>query len=163
MYRKKSGVLGVVITIIILIILVFLTNVSTEKLSYIENACNSIVMPIQNGIKYIKNKINGNTAFFADMNELQEQNKSLKEEKTKLEQSLREMEIIKAENTTLKEYLELTEKYENFKSIPAYIISKEISNYSSIFIINVGTDNGVYENMPVIASEGLVRICNIIY
>ena len=156
MYRKKSGVLGVVITIIILIILVFLTNVSTEKLSYIENACNSIVMPIQNGITYIKNKINGNTAFFADMNELQEQNKSLKEEKTKLEQSLREMEIIKAENTTLKEYLGLTEKYENFKSIPAYIISKEISNYSSIFIINVGTDDGVQTGMAVIADKGLV-------
>lgn len=156
MYRKKSGVLGIVITIIILIILVFLTNVSTEKLSYIENACNSIVMPIQNGITYIKNKINGNTTFFADMNELQEQNKSLKEEKTKLEQSLREMEIIKAENTTLKEYLGLTEKYENFKSIPAYIISKEISNYSSVFIINVGTDDGVQTGMAVIADKGLV-------
>lgn len=156
MYRKKSGVLGVVITIIILIILVFLTNVSTEKLSYIENACNSIVMPIQNGITYIKNKINGNTAFFADMNELQEQNKSLKEEKTKLEQSLREMEIIKAENITLKEYLGLTEKYEDFKSIPAYIISKEMSNYSSVFIINVGTDDGVQTGMAVIADKGLV-------
>ena len=156
MYRKKSGVLGVVITIIILIVLVFLTNVSTEKLSYIENACNSIVMPIQNGITYIKNKINGNTTFFADMNELQEQNKSLKEEKTKLEQSLREMEIIKAENTTLKEYLGLTEKYENFKSLPAYIISKEISNYSSVFIINVGTDDGVQTGMAVIADKGLV-------
>lgn len=156
MYRKKSGVLGVVITIIILIILVFLTNVSTEKLSYIENACNSIVMPIQNGITYIKNKINGNTTFFADMKELQEQNKSLKEEKTNLEQSLREMEIIKAENTTLKEYLGLTEKYEDFKSIPAYIISKEISNYSSVFIINVGTDDGVQTGMAVIADKGLV-------
>lgn len=156
MYRKKSGILGVVITVIILILLVFLTNVSTEKLSYIENVCNSLVMPIQNGITYIKNKINGNTAFFADISNLQEQNKALQEKNTKLEQSLREMEIIKAENTTLKEYLGLTEKYENFSSIPAYIISKEVSNYSSVFIINVGTDDGVEAGMTVIADKGLV-------
>ncbi len=156
MYKKKSGIVGIIITIIILILLVFLTNVSTEKLSYIENVCNSLVMPIQNGITYIKNKINGNNVFFADISSLQEQNKTLQEENTKLEQSLRELEIIKAENTTLKEYLALTEKYEGFTSIPAYIISKEISNYSSVFVINVGTDDGVDTGMAVIADKGLV-------
>lgn len=156
MYRKKSGILGIIITIIILILLVFLTNVNTEKLSYIENVCNSLIMPIQNGITYIKNKINGNNTFFADISDLQEKNKTLQEENTKLEQSLRELEIIKAENSTLKEYLALTEKYEEFKSIPAYIISKDVSNYSSIFVINVGTDDGVETGMTVIADKGLV-------
>ena len=156
MYKKKKGILGVVITTIILIILVFLTNVNTEKLSYIENVCNSLIMPIQNGITYVKNKINGNNSFFENISEIQEKNKQLQEENIKLEQSLRELEIIKAENTTLKEYLSLTEKYEEFKSIPAYIISKDVSNYSSVFVLNVGTDDGVENGMTVIADKGLV-------
>lgn len=156
MYKKKKGILGVVITTIILIILVFLTNVNTEKLSYIENVCNSLIMPIQNGITYVKNKINGNNSFFENISEIQEKNKQLQEENIKLEQSLRELEIIKAENTTLKEYLSLTEKYEDFKSIPAYIISKDVSNYSSVFVLNVGTDDGVENGMTVIADKGLV-------
>ena len=156
MYKKKNGILGIVITVIILILLVFVTNVSTEKLSYIENACNNLIMPIQNGITYIKNKIKGNNVFFEDIGELQQKNKELQEENTKLEQSLRELEIIKAENTTLKEYLGLTEKYENFASIPAYIISKDISNYGSVFVINVGTDDGVEAGMTIIADRGLV-------
>ena len=80
MYKKKKGILGVVITTIILIILVFLTNVNTEKLSYIENVCNSLIMPIQNGITYVKNKINGNNSFFENISEIQEKNKQLQEE-----------------------------------------------------------------------------------
>ena len=156
MYKKKKGILGVVVTTIILIILVFLTNVNTEKLSYIENVCNSLIMPIQNGITYVKNKIKGNNSFFENISEIQEKNKQLQEENIKLEQSLRELEIIKAENTTLKEYLSLTEKYEDFKSIPAYIISKDVSNYSSVFVLNVGTDDGVENGMTVIADKGLV-------
>ncbi len=156
MNKKKSGVLGVVITIIILIILVFLSNVNADKLSYIENVCNSLVMPVQNGITYIKNKFKGNSTFFSDMKTLQEENQRLQEENSKLEQNLRELEIIKAENSTLKEYLGLTEKYEGFSTIPAYIISREISNYSSVFVINAGSDDGVKVNMTVIADKGLV-------
>ena len=39
MYKnKKSGILGIVITVVILLLLVFFTNIDTGKLSYIENA-----------------------------------------------------------------------------------------------------------------------------
>jgi len=95
------------------------------------------------------------------MDTLKEENEKLQEENSRLAQSLRELEIIKAENETLKEYLGLTQKYSNFETIPAYIISKDISNYSKTFIINAGKKDGIRENMTVISEEGLVRICNI--
>ena len=97
------------------------------------------------------------------MDELKAENEELKTKNSNLEQELRELEIIKAENETLKEYLGLTEKYSNYETIPAYIISKDISNYSSIFVINAGKNDGIDVNMTVIADEGLVRICNISY
>ena len=60
------------------------------------------------------------------------------------------------ENETLKSYLSLAEKYNNYKTVPAYVINRDISNYSKTIVINVGKDDGIKENMPVIADDGLV-------
>lgn len=154
--NNEVGILGIVITIILLIILVILSNVNIEKLSYIEGAVSKIVTPIQNGITMIKNKINGNNDFFTNVANLKKENEDLKSKISELEQSQRELEIIKAENTTLKEYMNLTEKYSSYKTVPAYIIEKDISNYSKIIIINVGTNDGIEVDMTVIADTGLV-------
>ena len=80
----------------------------------------------------------------------------MQEENEKLKQSLRELEIIKSENNTLKEYVNLKEKYNEFQTVPAYVINKDISNYNDTIIINVGSKDGVEINMPVISEKGLV-------
>ena len=66
------------------------------------------------------------------------------------------MEILKAENATLKEYVNLTDKYTEYTTHPAYVIQSDISNYSKIIIINVGKKDGIDINMTVISDKGLV-------
>ena len=122
----------------------------------IENIAAKLVMPIQNGLTYLKNKLAGNDEFFTDINNLKAENEELKEKNSKLEQELRELEIIKAENSTLKEYMKMAEKYSEYNTVPAYIISRDISNFTSNFIINVGSKDGIGKNMTVIAEAGLV-------
>ena len=157
MYKNNTtGILGVIITIVLLIVLVVLSNVNIEKLSYIESAVSKIVTPIQNGFVMLKNKMQGNDVFFTDVANLKTENENLKNKISELEQAQRELEIIKAENATLKEYMNLTEKYASYKTMPAYIIGKDISNYSKIIIINVGKNEGIEVNMTVIADAGLV-------
>lgn len=153
---KKSGKIGIFITIVILILLIVLTNIDTSKFSKGENIFNKIVMPIQNGLVYLKNKIAGNTSFFDNVDKLQEENDGLKEKNRELEEQLRELEIIKAENATLREYVNMADKYSDYKTVPGYIIDKDISNLSETLVINVGIKDGVKSNMPVISSEGLV-------
>ena len=154
--KKKYGIVGVILTIIILIVLVILTNIQNSQLSYVENLANKIVMPIQNGLTYLKNKINGNSTFFANVNNLNDENKKLQTKNKQLEEKLRELESIKAENESLKQYLNLTEKYSDYQTIPADVINRDISNYSKNIVINAGYDQGVKEGMTVIAAEGLV-------
>ncbi len=154
--RKGNGILGIIITIIILIVLVIVTNMETSKLYNAQNIISKVVLPVQNGITYLKNKISKNNAFFADLDSLRQENQTLKDENSKLEQQLRELEVIKAENETLKQYQALAEKYQNYKTMPAYVINRDISNYSKTIVINVGKDDGIKENMTVIADEGLV-------
>ncbi len=157
MYKnKKKGIAGIVITIIIIILLVAFTNSDANQVSYIQNICNAFVMPIQNGFTYLKNKISGNDSFFADMDTLKTENEELKKKNSELEQSLRELEIIKAENDTLKEYVNLKDKYTDYTTVPADVINRDISNYSSTIIINVGSVDGIKEEMTVIADSGLV-------
>ena len=156
MYKnKKSGILGIVITIIILILIVIFSN-GEQNSNFLQNAANNLVMPIQNGLTFLKNKLSGNNAFFSDLDYLKEENKKLKEKNNELEQSLRELENIKTENQTLKEYMNLAEKYKEYKTIPGYVINKDISNYSKTMVINLGKKDGVEVNMTVIGNEGLV-------
>ncbi len=156
MNKKKTGIVGIIITVIILIMLVFISNMNLENLSYIENAVSAVVMPIQNGLTYLKNKISRNHTFFEDINKLQQENEELKSKNAELEKNLRELEIVKNENTTLKEYLNLSEQYGNYETKAAYIINKDYSNYSNIFIINIGQKDGIKPNMTVISEKGLV-------
>ena len=156
MYKnKKTGRLGIIITIIILILIVIFSNRETDT-TFMENFANKLVMPVQNGLTYLKNKISGNSTFFTDISNLKAENQELKEKNSQLEQSLRELETVKTENETLKEYLNLNEKYGEYTTVPSYIIDKDISNYSKTLIINVGKNDGIEEKMTVRADEGLV-------
>ena len=153
---RKGGIVGIIITIIILIMLVIFSNVNSEKITSIENVASTIVMPIENGLTYLKNKINNNDKFFQNVNELKTENESLKQKNSELEQQLREYEIMKNENDQLKQQLNLAEKYGEYKTVPGTIISRDISNYSKTLVINIGSDNGIKEKMTVLADEGLV-------
>ena len=154
--NKQTEILGGVITAIILILLIFLSNVETNKLSYLESVASSIVNPIQRIAMDIKNKIQGNSAYFSNMDNIIAENEELREKNSQLETELRDLEMVRAENNTLKDYMNLFEKYSAYETIPAYVINRDVSNFSSTLVLNVGANDGITENMTVIADKGLV-------
>jgi rod shape-determining protein MreC len=154
--KKKTGIIGIIITAVILVIIVIISNSNVEDFSHIGGVLGNLVMPVQNGLAYLKNKVTGNSTFFSDISTLKEENSQLQQKNDELEQQLRELEIIKAENETLKEYVNLKDKYTEYKTVPGYVINRDTSNYSNIIIINVGEKDGIEVNMPVIANQGLV-------
>ena len=132
---KKTGIAGIIITIVILIIIVIISNIKIDNVAFIESSAGIFVMPIQNGLTYLKNWMSGNNTFFTNINNLQEENEELKKKNSELEKSLRELEIVKSENSTLKEYVNLKDKYTEYETIPAYVINKDISNYNDTIVI----------------------------
>lgn len=157
MYKnKRSGAIGTIITVVILILLVILTNINRDNLSFAEGFATSIVMPIQNMFTILRHKVTGNNEFFTNLNTLKTENEQLKQRNNDLEMQLRELEIIKAENAKLQEYANLTEKYQEYETVAAYVIDRDVSNYSSNIVINVGSKQGIEKNMTVIADKGLV-------
>lgn len=157
MYRdNKSGKIGIIITIVILIFLVIFSNLNNNIWTHITNPLTKITMTVQSGVIYLKNKISKNDAYFIQINDVQKENNNLKNENNELKQQLQELEIVKAENKTFKSYLELSDKYKEYKTIPGYIIQTDISNYSKNITINLGKNDGIENGMTVIADGGLV-------
>lgn len=154
--NRHIGTLGTIITIIILILLIVLTNVDTSKLSYFQSLSNKITKPFQVTFIKLKNKIDGNSDFFSKAEELEKENEELKKANSQLQENLREYEILKAENDNLKEKMNLTEKYATYSTVSADVINKDISNFGSNLVLNVGTQDGVKKGMTVIADQGLV-------
>ncbi len=154
--HKKKGTVGIIVTAILLTIIVIFSNINTNNKSYIESAVSKLIVPIQNGLTYLKNKISGNNTFFTNINNLKKENEELQKKNSELEQSLRELEMIKAENSVLKEYAKIAEKYPEYETVPGYVINEDYSNYSRTITINVGKNDGIEENMTVIADSGLV-------
>lgn len=152
--KNKAGMIGIIITIIILIVVVIISNISTGNLWAMESAVGKLFMPIQNGIVYLKNKITGNEQELSDIQTLKEENQKLKDENSQLQEQLRELEILKSENNTLKEYVNLKDKYSSYTTVPAYVIQRSLSNYDKLIVINAGTDDGINVNMPVISESG---------
>ena len=149
--------------LIVLIILVIFTNTKKEDTTIIENIANTVVVPIENGLTYLKNKVSGNDTFFSNIKELKAENENLKNENSELEKKARELEIVKAENETLKEYVNLKDKYSEYTTLPAEVIQRDLSNYSKVIVINAGKKDGIDVNMTVISDKGLVRTYYICY
>ena len=154
--NHKSEIIGIIVTIIILTTLVIISNTDISKFSKIDSIANKLVMPIQNGLTYLKNKIAKNNSFFEDINNLKKENEELKNKNEELIKTVSELGIIKAENKTLREYANLSDKYTKYSTVPAYIIDRDPSNFSSTIVINVGTKDGVDKNMAVVSWQGVV-------
>lgn len=153
---KKNSIVGIIITIAILIFLVAVSNIKIDHISKIGSPFTTFANNIQNGLVYLKNRISGNEQFFINVDEMKAENEKLKKENSELQQTLREFEIVKAENSTLREYVNLTDKYSEYTTYPAYVVQSDISNYSKTIIINAGKKDGIDVNMPVISDKGLV-------
>ena len=156
MHKNKKSAIVTVIAVIGLILLVILTNVNRDNLSYAEGFANTIIMPIQNAFSMLKHKVSGDKNFFTNLDTLKKENEELRNKNNELETQVRELEVLKAENSKLQEYANLTEKYQEYETIPAYVIDRDVSNYGSNIVINVGSKQGVEKNMTVIADKGLV-------
>lgn len=157
MYKdNKNGKIGIVITALILIFLVIFTNLDQNILGKISSPFVKITMSIQNGFTYISNKINGNEEYFSSLESVKKQYDDLKKENESLRADNQRLIATEAENKTLKEQLDLVNKYEDFEVIPGYVIQRDFSNYSKTLTINLGRKNGVEEGMTVVAERGLV-------
>ena len=122
------------------------------------SVASTIFTPMQNGINAVGRKLVLVTNNLKSKQELIAENEALKEQITSLEEELYNTILDVYELENLKELYEIDQEYEEYEKIGAKVIASDSSNFFTTFIINKGSEDGIKENMNVLAGNGLVGI-----
>ncbi len=98
---------------------------------------------------------NGFVSVFAEYDDLKEENERLREEIADLKNNAYENEVLREQNSWLKEYLNLKTQNPTVEITNATVIARESGNYSTVLTINKGRVHGLLRRMPVITSDGV--------
>ncbi len=138
---------------VFLMFLTFGSNVFNKPLN---TALGYAVIPFQQGISTAGEWLSRRSEELVQIRVLLDENARLKAEVAALTEQNTLLQQDKYELNQLRALVELDEQYGDYKKIGARIISRDSGNWYSSFIIDKGSDDGLCENMNVIAGGGLV-------
>ncbi len=118
----------------------------------------TFIVPMQDGINSVGTWIDDYFDSFASMKELQQKNADLTERVNELTQINEDLKTDQTELEDLRALLALDKKYSTYTKVGARVISNGSHNWYQNFVINKGSDDGIKENMNVLAGSGLVGI-----
>ncbi|NLZ82929.1 MAG: rod shape-determining protein MreC [Clostridiales bacterium] len=159
--RKKLHIKPKHILITGVIFCILLIGISfryKEQLAPVRAAVGTVFTPMQKGINIVGRFISDKTDNFRNINELLDENEALKEQINVLEYENKMLLQDKYELDGLRDLYELDKKYLDYPKVAARVISKDTSNWYSVFTIDKGTKDGLKKDMNVLAGNGLVGI-----
>ena len=144
--------------IVFCIILIGISFRYEEQLAPVRAAVGTVFTPMQKGINIAGSFISDKTDTFRNINDLLEENETLKEQINVLTYENKMLLQDKYELDGLRDLYELDKKYLDYPKVAARVISKDTSNWYSVFTIDKGTKDGLMKDMNVLAGNGLVGI-----
>lgn len=132
-------------------------SLKTDILSKPINAIGGfIVAPLQSGISKAGSYLNTRSEELEKMDELIAENEELKQQIDDLTIENVKLQQEKYELTKLRELYELDAQYDSYEKVGARVIGKDSGNWFHIFVIDKGSEEGIKEDMNVMAGSGLV-------
>ncbi|MBE5871586.1 MAG: rod shape-determining protein MreC [Lachnospiraceae bacterium] len=138
---------------VMLMAITFLTDFPSTPVS---NLFGFVIMPFETGISRVGVYLNDRTEELAQIRELLEENKRLKEEIDALTIENNALQQDKYELNSLRELYKLDEQYEDYEKVGARVIAKNAGNWFGSFVIDKGSNDGIAVDMNVMAGSGLV-------
>lgn len=143
---------------IVFILIIGVSFIRGESVNPLKNVVNTVLMPIQKGIHLVGQSMAEDAAQLATLKDVQKENELLKEQVANL---LEQISISDQEHTELlhlRELYDLNNQYPSYETIGARVIGKDSGNWFHYFLIDKGADDGIKEDMNIIAQGGLVGI-----
>ncbi|WP_297966350.1 rod shape-determining protein MreC [uncultured Anaerovibrio sp.] len=154
--RKTTWML-VVVTISIFVIIFFAARGRMAPV-LTNPAVVTALAPFQRAISWAGGRINGATSAVWEVATVYYQNKQLREEVVALRQQNIHANEFAAENIRLREMLNYKKMAVQFDLLPATVIGRESSTWTSMIVVNRGSIDGIAKNMPVVTDKGLVGV-----
>ena len=115
-----------------------------------------ILIPFEKGIGEAAGWVSGRSEELVQIRTLLKENEELKAQVAQLTEENTLLQQDKYELNKLRQLFELDEQYEQYHKVGARIIARDSGNWYSSFVIDKGSEDGISEDMNVIAFGGLV-------
>ncbi len=140
------------------IVLIAVTSINNSILTPLRTGVGYVLIPFQSGVNAIGTSLYNHIRDFSTMQEAQAENEELKGRVAELTEENNRLQAEQYELERLRELYALDQDYMQYEKVAARVIAKDSGNWFQIFRINKGSNNGIKENMTVIAGGGLVGI-----
>jgi len=132
----------------------------TGNTQAVENLILGPVTPVQDHLSRLANDFSDLVQTFRDLQELRRRNEELQSLADSLMIDNVRLKELESENETLRQLLQFTQANPTYSyraaEVVGHVIGQDPSNLLGYIIIDMGTNNGVTKDMPVVTDRGLV-------
>lgn len=129
---------------------------ATGQNSPVSAAVGTVLSPLQKGVSVVTNKVGHLVDHFQNYDEMEAENKQLREKVAQLEQQVRDAQVALDENERLRVLTGLVEANPTFHYDMAEVIARSPGQWATTISIDKGSLAGVSENDLVVTAEGMV-------
>lgn len=155
----KSGVFKLFVALAIIIFAFLLRATVTEGFSTVlARVTGAVATPLQAATAGISGSVTDFLNRFVRVNDISDENETLKEDIRQLREQMVDYETYKHENESLKKQLAIQEEHADWETKTASVIGRDpVARFYS-FTIDKGSLDGINYHDPVITADGLVGI-----
>lgn len=140
------------------ICMIGITTIRGSILNPLRTAVGYVLAPIQSGVNRVGGGLYNELSSVGKLKTALAENETLKTRVDELTEENTRLRSEQFELERLRSLYELDQEYMQYHKIGARIIAKDSSSWFSVFRIDKGSDDGIKEDMNVIAGGGLVGI-----
>ena len=140
------------------ICMIGITTIRGSILNPLRTAVGYVLVPIQSGVNRVGGGLYNELSSVGKLKTALAENETLKTRVDELTEENTRLRSEQFELERLRSLYELDQEYMQYHKIGARIIAKDSSSWFSVFRIDKGSDDGIKEDMIVIAGGGLVGI-----
>ena len=135
-----------------------ITTIKGSILNPLRTAVGYVLVPIQSGVNRVGGGLYNELSSVGKLKTALAENETLKTRVDELTEENTRLRSEQFELERLSSLYELDQEYMQYHKIGARIIAKDSGSWFSVFRIDKGSDDGIKEDMNVIAGGGLVGI-----
>lgn len=160
MYNRRRA--RILLAVLVLVALVLVTvdfrsdgSEGDGPLGRLRGVASSVFGPVQDGLATIVSPIGDSLSSVGGLFDARRENAQLRAQLERLEERRLSYDDVLRENEELRGLLAIHERQE-LETVAAQVIANGPSNFEWTITLNVGEEDGVERNMPVINGDGLV-------
>lgn len=155
-YKKSRLVVVVSILSVFSLSLLFLTAYQGIKIPFVSDGVKHTLAFLDGVVSKPTQFLSKQKDYLNDLLAAYKENQELKSTLASLENSISEMESLKNENDSLRQNLQMKERYADKLLISALVSVRSPNSWNQELVLDTGTDAGLSENMLVVANGALI-------